>query len=87
MFIVEGYNFLYNPYISLEEKYLIVDQRVALSHRLAFYDARVFYLRESIGPGNISVSVSGTYPYLNLCSYIYISFFKNVVPRTGTRPT
>jgi hypothetical protein len=34
MFIVEGYNFLYNPYISLEEKYLIVDQIVALSFHI-----------------------------------------------------
>jgi hypothetical protein len=46
------------------------------------YDARILHLRESTDIGYVPESVLSTHLYLNLCSYTYISFSKNVVPYT-----
>jgi hypothetical protein len=48
-------------------------------------DARMLHLREGTSSiGYVLVLVPGTFPYLNLCPYTYISFSKNIVPHTGT---
>jgi hypothetical protein len=39
---------------------------VGTKRLLEVCDARVLHLRESTGTGYVPISVSGTYPYLNL---------------------
>jgi hypothetical protein len=50
------------------------------------YDARIFHLRKNTITGYVPVSVPGTYPYLNLGSYTFISFSNNIVIPTGQYP-
>jgi hypothetical protein len=67
--------------------YLISKDRHLLSPvTIIKYDVRVLHLRESTGTGCILISVSGTYPYLNLCPNKYINFSKNVVLRIVAVP-
>jgi hypothetical protein len=67
------------------KKRMILNFYLFLSEKhLKFYDTRILHLKKSTDIKYVLISVPGTYTYLNLCSYTYISLSKNAVSHTHT---